>query len=308
MARLTHVFQNEAHQALFTMRVVGAGDRYGKDMRLTYAPRLEEGQQPGPEALLVEFYDLRWKFDHEVLEDGTKGPALGQFVSRYYLNTLLEKDSSGLSAFDRGLLLDGGTGLKISEFGMRDCFLALQAGGILPSDPEDVFAERVQLLTDRLNSVIESQQTYFETHKDAGDAYRHLPGEGDWAYHNGDQRLDTYMRMEEIDPKNMEIDVLSDRILEDFRMTYLETGDDHFVVGEFPVGEIEIQVDFEAIDPNATESEWEAAKAASDAVFKGNLAYVLSDAIWSAVISKQDIEDLISQYHGKTHEDDDPEI
>lgn len=63
----------------FCVRLVKKGQPYGMDWCLTH-----EEDRP-----LVEFYDMR--FDHCIL---------GQFVSRYYADTLLEGE--------RGLCLHGG--------------------------------------------------------------------------------------------------------------------------------------------------------------------------------------------------------
>lgn len=62
----------------FNVRVVKKGDKYGRDLCLT-----NTGET------LVEFYDARYDFT-----------PLGQFVSRYYLSTLMSPDvypNSGLS-------------------------------------------------------------------------------------------------------------------------------------------------------------------------------------------------------------------
>lgn len=117
MSRLTHMFFNDAHQAMFTMRVVGEGDRYGQNMALTHDDR-----DP-----LVEFYDRRW--DHDQDPEGMK---LGQFVSRYRLSTLLEPGRDGKTVFETGLMLDGGNAWRVGLQGMRDCLGALRDAGILP--------------------------------------------------------------------------------------------------------------------------------------------------------------------------------
>ena len=124
MAQLTHIFFNAAHQADFTLRVVGRGDSYGRDMLLTH-----EGEDP-----LVEFYDRRWSFDTD--PDGTM---LGQFVSRYYLSTLLDVNFDGKSAFDTGITLDGGTEWRVDAQSMQGCLEALRAAGIV-QDVEDIHA------------------------------------------------------------------------------------------------------------------------------------------------------------------------
>jgi len=67
----------------FTVRIVREGDGYGRDDCLTH-------DEADP---LVEFYDAS--------QDSSKFGLRGQFVSRYYLSTLLEPPT------DRGLGLEG---------------------------------------------------------------------------------------------------------------------------------------------------------------------------------------------------------
>jgi hypothetical protein len=65
----------------WNVRIVNIGDKYGRAMRLT-----------NNEAPLVEFYDGRYLHT-----------PFGQFVSRYYISTILEENS-----YPAGLCLDGG--------------------------------------------------------------------------------------------------------------------------------------------------------------------------------------------------------
>jgi len=67
----------------FNVRIVNKGDRYGRADCLTH-----DDDRP-----MVEFYDHR--YTHGDWADR------GQFVSRYYVSTLLEGEN-------RGLCLDGG--------------------------------------------------------------------------------------------------------------------------------------------------------------------------------------------------------
>ena len=67
----------------FNVRIVNKGDRYGRADCLTH-----NDDRP-----MVEFYDRRYQHGD--------WPDRGQFVSRYYVSTLLEVK-------DRGLCLDGG--------------------------------------------------------------------------------------------------------------------------------------------------------------------------------------------------------
>jgi hypothetical protein len=69
----------------FNVRIVNKGDKYGLDNCLTH-----EGDKP-----LVEFYDTRYLHTE-----------FGQFVSRYYVETILSDDGYGPK--DCGLILHGG--------------------------------------------------------------------------------------------------------------------------------------------------------------------------------------------------------
>lgn len=75
------VLKVNSHGIDFNVRIVNEGDKYGLNDQLTH-----DKKEP-----LVEFYDNRYPHTQ-----------YGQFVSRYYLNTLLEHQEN------RGLCLDGG--------------------------------------------------------------------------------------------------------------------------------------------------------------------------------------------------------
>lgn len=81
----------------FNVRIVHKGESYGRNNCLTH-------DQDDP---LVEFYDARW-------QGRIPDWPLGQFVSRYYLSTLLQ------GSHDRGLLLDASSpSWSVSPHGMR---------------------------------------------------------------------------------------------------------------------------------------------------------------------------------------------
>ena len=69
----------------FNVRVVTKGDKYGRDFCLTH----------NEDKPLVEFYDARYPHTE-----------FGQFVSRYYVETILGDDDYGPK--NSGLSLDGG--------------------------------------------------------------------------------------------------------------------------------------------------------------------------------------------------------
>ena len=68
----------------WNVRIVKTGDKYGRDMCLT-----------NDKAPMVEFYDVRYPHTQ-----------YGQFVSRYYISTILSQDSRG-GEYSNGLCLDG---------------------------------------------------------------------------------------------------------------------------------------------------------------------------------------------------------
>ena len=68
----------------WNVRIVKTGDKYGRAMCLT-----------NDKAPMVEFYDSRYPHTE-----------YGQFVSRYYISTILSQDSRG-GKYSNGLCLDG---------------------------------------------------------------------------------------------------------------------------------------------------------------------------------------------------------
>jgi hypothetical protein len=83
-----HLFVTNEDGITFAVRLVQKGDRYGLHGCLTH----DIDKPDGP---LVEFYDTRYDHNSDWLEEFK-----GQFVSRYYAETLLGHDG--------GLCLDGG--------------------------------------------------------------------------------------------------------------------------------------------------------------------------------------------------------
>lgn len=166
-------------------------------------------------------------------------------------------------------------------------------------DREDYIAS----LAEKLDAYMAAQVEYKNTHKDAGDAYSHMPREGDFQYGNGDDRLAAWMEKLGIQARGMEPDQISEVALDNF---YMEAGTIQnraadsgktFTVGTFPVGEVEVQFDaatLAAIDPGATEADWLEAKDEADTFFKGEFAYETSDAVWYAYIDADTLAGLIA--------------
>ena len=77
------IYNDQIKTMDFNVRIVKTGDKYGRDLCLT-----NEGDT------LVEFYDAEYDFTQ-----------WGQFVSRYYMSTLVEGRNR---SEESGLNLDGG--------------------------------------------------------------------------------------------------------------------------------------------------------------------------------------------------------
>ena len=99
MEKLYNLLDVERDQ-LWNVRIVEEGDSYGKDMCLTH-----DESEP-----LVEFYDADASFNDAdaSFNDGPEdiGMKLGQFVSRYYMSTLM--DDGDPIGDGRGFCLDNG--------------------------------------------------------------------------------------------------------------------------------------------------------------------------------------------------------
>lgn len=90
-----------SHGIPFHTRFVDKGDKYGRDRCLTH-----DKDEP-----LIEFYDARFVKGFE---------SLGQFVSRYYLTTLLSREYGDART---GLCLYGGVAdWYIDKEGMTEVF------------------------------------------------------------------------------------------------------------------------------------------------------------------------------------------
>jgi hypothetical protein len=95
----TAIVKNHVTGREFKMRLVRQGDRYG----------LRNCLQHDKQTPLVEFYDIAHAFD-----SAPDGEMLGQFVSRYYIGSIIADDS-------RGLNMHGGVHeWQIDPQGMRD--------------------------------------------------------------------------------------------------------------------------------------------------------------------------------------------
>lgn len=162
--------------------------------------------------------------------------------------------------------------------------------------------DRISDFAERINETLAQQLDYAETHTDAGNAYSHLPREGGWAYSNGDKRLEDWLTRHDIPRRGLEIDEISDIVLDNFNMvsgTILDpaaSDDSLFVIDSYPVSEVESQIDLGTLLPEATEEERHAAREEADAHFGSpELAYQVSDRVWYAIIDRATLAEALIQ-------------
>lgn len=77
----------------FGVRIVWPGDGYGIDDKVIFTPGEGHHSHAIPSEVMVEFYDMTYASDD--VHNSAFGPR-GQFVSRYYRSTLMERGSGGL--------------------------------------------------------------------------------------------------------------------------------------------------------------------------------------------------------------------
>ena len=100
--------KNETNGITFKVRILEPGQSYGRNLCL----KNDSGKN------LIEFYDSRYDFDKD-----TQGNILGQFVSRYYMDTIIDRNTI---SSNKGLCLDGGVpNWTIDVQGMEDLFSKL---------------------------------------------------------------------------------------------------------------------------------------------------------------------------------------
>ena len=158
--------------------------------------------------------------------------------------------------------------------------------------------------SEHVNALIEDRVEYETTHKDAGDAYGHLAGEGSFDYGNGEERLADYCKEMGIDLSGIDLDVLARDVIFCGRM---QEGRDYcpeqsFLVATYPVGEIEIQVEAEEIGARFTPYLTNKLNRNCDAYFSYHtvgscaLAYVSTDSYWDHVCDPDTIRDIIAKH------------
>ena len=164
--------------------------------------------------------------------------------------------------------------------------------------------DRYEELAELLEKAIDSRVEYETEHTDAGSNYSHLPREGGWAYHNGDERLKEWMGENGLFiPTGRDWDYLVNEVLDwcEYEPGHIFSGGttpEKFVVDSYPVGEIEDQYGFSdlcgLLDVYEDEGRQFVKRALEDRRFclrengdGGVLSYTNTDAVWVFYINRE---------------------
>lgn len=165
----------------------------------------------------------------------------------------------------------------------------------------------IETVIEKLNALGESVYEYETSHKDAGDNYAHLPCES-WTSYD-DSRLAEYMQEKGIDFTGLEIDEISDRVLDQFAMQASHAfgmGDGSFLVASYPVGEIETEISSEDLGVSEfTQDLCESLSRSSDVYMRYDsperaFGYINTDSVWDCVISEKTLREIISEMQAES--------
>ena len=111
------------------------------------------------------------------------------------------------------------------------------------------YDERIEALASKINEIADARVEYETTHDDALDVYTHFAHEGDWTYHDNDARVAQRARDLGLSvPEDME-DALGNACLDriTWRFDNQLHGNTPEDLGAFIIGEIETQIEHEAL-------------------------------------------------------------
>lgn len=164
-----------------------------------------------------------------------------------------------------------------------------------------MFGDIKDKITDAIDSIVDERLEYEENHIDAGTSYSYLPREGSYTYGNGDDRLAEFIKNNEIDTKGLDIEELSELVLDNFTMVpgHIFSGEKEnvFCVDSFIVGEIEVQIDFADIKKMTGYrlTPLRAKKLGLENVEESYLyGHAPSDTVWRAEITASELIELIN--------------
>jgi hypothetical protein len=165
-------------------------------------------------------------------------------------------------------------------------------GGVLHQDG-DLWVIYADAARDAINTFCADQLEYEESHRDAGDAYSHMPRES-WCKES-EARLQEELARHEIDTQGLDIDALSDMALDLFEMRsghIFGPYRDGIIIDAYPVQEIEIGLDSCGVDGIALDYVRESCE---PYITGTDRAYLTTDAVWYAVVDPAAMRDAIAE-------------
>lgn len=108
------------------------------------------------------------------------------------------------------------------------------------------YEDRIEQLVKIVTAAADANVEYETTHEDALDSYTHFPGEGNWDYHNNDERVAERARALGLHVPVTDEDRFGMACLEriSWRFDSQYHGDGPDDLGAFPISEIETHIDF----------------------------------------------------------------
>lgn len=162
---------------------------------------------------------------------------------------------------------------------------------------------REQVETDAIAEIDEycaQQLEIAEKANDSGDAYSHMPREGDTL--DMERRLVTFCKEAGIETGDLEPDEILEEALEGFRMepgTIYERDDGAlFVLDAYPVGEVQISLQSLDIDYDLIHR---IANRLDATISRDGMAYMSSDAVWRAVIDRETLQERLNDVLSARH-------
>lgn len=148
------------------------------------------------------------------------------------------------------------------------------------------YEERIEALASKINEIADAHVEYKTTHEDALDGYTHLAREGDWTYCDNDARVAQRARDLGLSvPEEME-DALGDACLDriTWRFDSQYYGSEPNDLGMFTIGEIETQIEHEALPSWFTDKSPEEQRSIIEDVNRACDHYVQGRTQWSALL------------------------
>jgi hypothetical protein len=213
--------------------------------------------------------------------------ARGVYIPQYFAESYAPKQWRYINADDLEILMTGPE--HESYFDAWDSVLnnaETVDGGKLHQDG-DLWVYWPDETIETLQACIDWQVKYNESHVNAGDAYSHMPRES-WCS-DDDSRLADFVDRHDIGGE-VDIDEIAEIALENFTMKpgtiYGFDGDEnYFILASYPIDEHEIQIEHDAIGIDGVT--WELIEDSRDFCIKGGCAYVGTDSVWFAAISRK---------------------